>query len=86
MIEIYSCDMELKRNVLKFGYWINYKYEGTLSHSFDRFYVVTKFELLKVEDLKLTTMTYDPNCTYLDDVKDRKDYPIELVRHESLLC
>ena len=48
---------ELKRNILNFGYGINFKYEGMLSHSFDRFYVVTKFELPKVEDLKLTTLT-----------------------------
>ena len=34
-IEIHSGDMELKRNVLKFGYGINYKYEGILFHSFD---------------------------------------------------
>ena len=31
--------------VLKFGYGINYKYMGKVSHSFDRFYIVTKFEL-----------------------------------------
>ena len=36
---------ELKKNVLKFGYGINYKYEGMLAHSFNRFYVVTKFIL-----------------------------------------
>ena len=42
MIEICSGNMKLKRNVLKFGYGTNYKYEGTLSHSFNRFYVVTK--------------------------------------------
>ena len=53
--------MELKRNVLKFGYGINYKYEGTLSHSFDRFYVVTKYELPRVEDLKLANISYDSN-------------------------
>ena len=28
---------------MKFGYGINYKCEGMLAHSFDRFYVVTKF-------------------------------------------
>ena len=39
---------ELKRNILNFGYGINFKYEGMLSHSFDRFYVVTKFELPRV--------------------------------------
>ena len=37
--------LELQRNILKFGYGINYKYEGMLSHSFYRFYVMTKFEL-----------------------------------------
>ena len=45
---------ELKRNVLNFGYGVNFKYEGILSHSFDRFCVVTKFELPKIKDLKLT--------------------------------
>ena len=50
-IEICSGNMELKRKVLKFGYGINYKYEDTFSHSSDRFYVVTKYELPKVENL-----------------------------------
>ena len=33
---------ELKCNVLRFGYKVNIRYEGMLSHSFDRFYVITK--------------------------------------------
>ena len=41
MMEINLYDTEFQKNVLKFGYVINYKYVGTLSHSFDRFYVVT---------------------------------------------
>ena len=56
---------ELKRNVLNFGYGINFKYEGMLSHSFDRFYVVAKFELPKVEDLRFTTVDCDSKCSYL---------------------
>ena len=36
-----------------------------LSHSFDRFFVVTKFELLRVEDLRLTTVDFDSRCSYL---------------------
>ena len=68
------------RNVLKFGYGMNYKYEGTLSPSLDRFYVVTKFELPKVEDLKLTTISYDSNCQYLDDAMNLKDYLTELIK------
>ena len=43
VIEIHSGNTELKKIVLKFGYGINYRYEATLFHSFDRFYVVTKF-------------------------------------------
>ena len=32
---------ELKQNVLRFRYGVNFRYEGMLAHSFDRFYVVT---------------------------------------------
>ena len=34
---------ELKKNILNFGYGINYKFEGMLAHSFDRFYIVTQY-------------------------------------------
>ena len=71
---------------MKFGYGINYKYEGTLSHAFDRFYVVTKCELPKVEDLKLTTILYDSDSKYLDDEKSRKDYPVELIKDMKINC
>ena len=45
---------ELKHNILRFGYGVNFRYEGMLSHSFDRFYVVMKTEIPKVSDLNLT--------------------------------
>ena len=54
--------LELQRKILKFGYGINYKYEGMLAHSFDRFNVVTKFILPTLDDLKLTPMRYDKEC------------------------
>ena len=57
---------ELKRNILNFGYGVNFKYEGTLSHSFDTFYDVTKFELPRVEDLKFTTIDFDSSCSYFE--------------------
>ena len=56
---------ELKKNVLNFRYSANFKYEGMLAHSFDRFYVVTKFEMPKIEDLKLNTFTFDLACSHL---------------------
>ena len=57
---------ELKKNVLNFGYGVNFKYKGMLSHSFDRFYVVTKFEMPKLEDLRLTTFPFDLTCKHLN--------------------
>ena len=41
---------ELKKIILKFGCGINYKYEGMLAHSFDRFYFVTKLILTTGSD------------------------------------
>ena len=36
-------------------------------HSFDRFYVVTKFTLLSIGDLKFSKLNYDNTCAYLDN-------------------
>ena len=57
---------ELKKNVLNFGYGVHFKYEGMLVHSFDRFYVVTKFEIPKLEDLKFMTFSFDITCKHLN--------------------
>ena len=57
---------ELKKNILNFGYGANFKHEGMLSHSFDRFYVVIKFEIPKVQDLKITSFSFDLMCNYLN--------------------
>ena len=58
---------ELKRNILNFGYGINYKYEGMVVHSFDRICVVTKFILPSIGDLKFSKLNYVNTCTYLDN-------------------
>ena len=38
-----------------------------LMHSFDRFYVVTKFILPSIGDLKFSKLNYDNTCTYMDN-------------------
>ena len=38
-----------------------------LAHSFDRFYVVTKFILPSIGDLNFLTLNYDNTCKYLDN-------------------
>ena len=50
---------------MKFDYGINYKHEGMLAHSFDQFYVVTKFILPMLDDLKLSPIECDKECNYL---------------------
>ena len=57
---------ELQRNILKFSYGINYKYEGMLAHSFDRFYIVTKFMLPSVKDIKFSSLNFDQSCAYMN--------------------
>ena len=67
---------ELKRNILNFGYGINFKYEGMLLHSFDRFYVVTKFILPAIEDVKFLPINFDSECNYLK---------VDLDKHRNLV-
>ena len=64
---------ELQKNILKFSYGINYKYEGMLAHSFDRFYVITKFILSMLDDLKLYPIKYDKECQYLRNLDNEDD-------------
>ena len=69
LVFVYDCSAvdimpELKKNIWNFGYEVNFKYEGMLSHSFDRFYIVTKFELPKTKDLKLAAFGFDFECSY----------------------
>ena len=57
---------KLKKNVLNFRYGANFKYEGMLTHSFDRFYVVAKYEIPKVEHLQFTTFNFNLTCSHLN--------------------
>ena len=58
---------KLQRNILNFSYGINYKYEGMLVHSFDRFYVATKFMLPMIGDLKCSKLDFDDTCAYTEN-------------------
>ena len=59
---------ELKDNILRFGYGMNFRYEGMLSHPFDRFYIVTKIEIPKVSDLNLALFQLDYNCSHVVNI------------------
>ena len=57
---------EFQRNILNFGYGINDKYEGMLAYSFDRSYVVTKFMLPTIGDLKFSKLDFDYTCAFME--------------------
>ena len=64
---------ELKHKVLRFGYGVNFRYEGMLAHSFDRYYVVTRIEIPKVSNLNLTLFQFNNNCSHVTNIeKDTK--------------
>ena len=65
-MNVLKLNWDLQRNILNFGYGINYKYEGVLAHSFDRFYVVTKFMLPTIGDNTFSKLNVDDTCTYMN--------------------
>ena len=67
---------ELKHKILRFGYGVNFRYEGMLLHSFDRFYVVTKIEIPKVLDLNLTLFQFDYNCSHVVNIEKGTNFKI----------
>ena len=71
MIILVTCNCikfspELQKNILKFGFGINYKYEGMLTHSFNRFYIITKSILPSIGDIKFLQLTFDDSCSYMN--------------------
>ena len=77
---------ELKRNVLNFGYRINFKYEGMLAHSFDRFYVVMKFVLPTMNDLKFSPIELDSTGNYLNVDVDRNHFSTQFILNFKNYC
>ena len=52
-----------------------------LAHSFNRFYVVTKFILPTIRDLKFSKLKFDNNCEYLRE--KNKEHSEEVEQHIS---
>ena len=55
--------------MLNFRYGPNFKYEGMLTHSFDRFYVVAKYEIPKVEHLPVHHFYLSSNVQSFEHLK-----------------
>ena len=68
---------ELKHNILRLGYGVNFRYEGMLSHSFDRFYVVMKNRNTQgIMDLNLTLFQSDYNCSHVVNIEKGTNFKI----------
>ena len=52
-------------------------YDGMLSHLFDRFFVVTKYILPTIEDVKFLPINCDSDCNYLNVNLDKNRYPVQ---------
>ena len=49
---------------------------GLLAHSFDKFYVITKFILPTLDDLKLSPIRYNQDCKYTCNLDDQNNEQI----------
>ena len=67
---------ELKQNVLRFGYRVNFRSEGILAHSFNRFYVVTRIEIPKVSKLNLTLFQFDYNHSHITNMEKDTNFKV----------
>ena len=65
---------ELKHNV--FGYGVNFRYEGMLAHSFNRFNVVTRIEIPRVLDLNLTLFQFDYNYSHVTNIEKDTSFKV----------
>ena len=61
-------------NRLNISYGIYYKYNGQLNHNIDRVWVVTKIKIPKYEEIKFPNISFDPECKFLDSLKNGNTY------------
>ena len=77
----------LKKNVLKFGYGINFKCKGMLVHPFDRCYVIIKFILSTINNLNFVPVDFDEKCNYLNaDLHNNNQYWKEYITKPKIFC
>ena len=76
---LFEIKPELKKNILKFGYGINCKYEGMLAHTFDRFSVITKFIFPTTSGMNFLKFNFKGVCDYL-----KKKFPDTIIEKKNI--
>ena len=51
------------------SYGINYKFNGLLHHNIHRVWIITKVVVPKLNDVKFPDINFNPNCTFLKQLK-----------------
>ena len=57
-----------------------------LAQSFNRFYVVTKFILPTIKDLKFLTLNFNDKCKYLQENKQCNSQEIQYILDLIIYC
>ena len=57
-----------------------------LSHSFDRFYVVTKFVLPTIDDIEISSITFDMEYSYLNIQLDKNGHAVKHLLNIRNFC
>ena len=60
---------DLFLNKLNMSYGINYKYNGLLHHNIHRVWIITKVVVPKLHDVKFPDIKFDPDCSFLKELK-----------------
>ena len=53
---------------------------------FDRFYIVTKFILPNIEDIKFLLISFDMHCSYLHVNLDKNKYQVQHLTNIRNFC
>ena len=73
----------VKQNVLKFQWGINYKYNGELQHGLSRTWVVTKIKIPELKDIKFDAVEFNATCDWLEPLKAKFD-PHQIMEIDEL--
>ena len=76
---------QLFLNRLNITYGINYKYNGQLNHNIDRVWMVTKIKIPSFEDIKFPNISFNPECKFLERLKDGIQSVRQICRDSALL-
>ena len=77
---------DLFLNKLNMSYGINYKYNGLLHHNIHRVWIITKVVVPKLDDVKFPDIKFDPDCSFLKELKYTHTHVAKHVNNIRSIC